>query len=244
MSKTSSLVLFATSENPDPYVNVLCHVLSNDIVRSVILVVVDDPNGQRVTATTVQARITDRLAGLAGAPGSPSTAENKVYQDAIARLNRGGIKSAVVEYRTLYTTVSRWVRDGHVFDVTALDKRLAIEIASIILTLQHQEAYSFRFLRAPTHSDADLFHNLKHHVDYEYVRIVDTQPMAEALHALKKWTVDVRIAAIVTLAAIVGTAILSMSNIDSTVLPYVNNIASVLGILSALAVFAKSRTHE
>lgn len=246
MTPGRKLVLFATSSSPDPYVNVACHCVMNAQVSSVDIVVVAEPGGQAVRATEVQARMMDRFSELATvAPGRPNQlapAEAQVYANVAQRLNSGGIRAQVVQYDHLSDALNNWVDGACIIDVTTLDKKLSIEVASVLMSMLYREAYSFRFLRPPTHGDSDLYHRMNVGADYEYARIVDTPPMRRALERSRRWTIDAKWFGAVSLFAVVGTAALSWQG-QSAFMAALNNFASVLGVLGAVSILIRRGTQ-
>ena len=242
MTPGRKLVLFATSSSPDPYVNVACHCVMNAQVSSVDIVVVAEPGGQAVHATEVQARMMDRFAELsavaAAGPSQLTASEAQVYAKVVERLNSGGIRSQVVQYNHLFDALDNWVNDACIIDVTALDKKLSIEVASVLMSMLYREAYSFRFLRPPTHGGGDLYHRLSVGADYEYARIVDTPPMRRAVERSRRWTIDAKWFGALSLSAVFGTAALSWRG-ESAFIAAINNFASVLGVLGTIAILIR-----
>jgi len=244
MTSPRTLVIFSTSTAPDPYVNVISYCVTRDLAHSVLFIIVDEPGGQSIRATDVQARVTNRLSELStrAQAHDPTSRGYKMYAAVADKINGAGVRANVIAYDNLFEHLSAWTREGCVIDVTAVDKRLSIEVASILMSLHYRHAYSFRFLRPPTHSDDDLFHNLNPRVDFEYACIVDTPPMLKALARSRRWTLDARLFAGLFLASILFTAAISYVS-DAKSLAILNTLASVLGILTGSVVLVRSASR-
>jgi hypothetical protein len=192
-----TLYLVATSERPDPYINTLVHTLSLGVSSVTIVVIGEheyDDEREESLASTVLANISTQLRLLAAGrylsdavqPGRTNHVrigqdDAKVYARCLEHLNQHSVTSVVVPLYELDDRLKGFISSGPcIFDVSALKKKLLVDVVALLLSNGFSEVYSFELLKSPTYDERDLIHALRHE-EYVYRNLTDSAPVRKAL---------------------------------------------------------------
>ncbi len=161
------LVIFVTSERPDPYVNSLSCVFHSSAVESVTFVsLAENSENNSAKAAALMTSVTKMIAELSTGeyPGdtpvsvAPEIANS--YELLEKKLYRVSL-SAVSWPRADLASCLRKVIHEHnqvIFDVTALRKDLLVEVGTILISLGHPKAFTFELTKSPSYDWRDLFY--------------------------------------------------------------------------------------
>ncbi len=252
------LVLFATSDAPDPYINSITHAIVHVGVTSVEIVVISEHDypaelSGTAWATRISERVAAQLEALAantyidfGLDKSGNTRQqltaaesNSVYSNVLAAVNEGGLGAKVVPLGNLYSELIRWVdgRRSCVFDVTALKKNLLIDVAVALLALDRDEVFAFELKRPPSFGQSDLYHRLSNPTDYTYRNLLDSEPVATGVSRLRRLALRSRTFAMLAVGLLIVALALFAWRPDSRLLAAIGVISGVASILSAIYPF-------
>lgn len=251
------LVVFATSDSPDPYINSISHCVVHMGIGSVEIVVISEHDYAEqkaaMWATRISSRVNQQLELLMSGdyisyvgPGSPAieTLTHKgadQYAKVLEVLNRGGASAKVVPLNSLYSCLQEWIRlpGGCVFDVTSLKKNLLVDITVALIALDYDEIYAFELKRTPSFGQQDLFHALSSPLDYEYRNLLRSAPVRSALARLRRLTIGTKPFLIAAAGLLAFSISLFFRSPSSKVLAFVGIISAVASIGSALLPFVR-----
>ncbi|GAA1017467.1 hypothetical protein [Streptomyces thermogriseus] len=190
-----NVYLLATSHVPDPYVNVLAHLLQHENLSSVNFVNIIEGEGAPAEADvqirSIYAEIVKLMEALAGGT-YPREVDGEIHHHSIGqkaaerysalleKLLRVKTRMVTVRWGELDQELEKFIADGRaIFDVTTLKKNLLVDVVSLLVSRGCMEFYSFDLGRAPRYfDDRDLIHSLDPD-GYSYRRISDS-PHIEA----------------------------------------------------------------
>lgn len=247
------LVLFATSDSPDPYVNSIAHAVVHLGASSIEVVVISEHDyptdlSGGAWSTHISERVTAQLEALStgsyinyaadknGSIREPLAASDKsIYAKVLKEANIGGIGAKVVPLSDLSSALSKWVRGEKIclFDVTALKKNLLVDVVISVLALDYDEVFTFELKRPPSFGQADLFHVLSSPADYVYRNVLGSGPVMESVSRLRRLSVRSRAVGLVATVLLVLSLVLFFWNPASKVLALVGVISAIASIVSA-----------
>ena len=264
MKQNRRLILFATSENPDPYINAICYGVLHKDVKSIEVVAIADhsyagsdyePGKER--AHYVLSKILAQLQGLSEGGYWPFKAGEGVqfqenlddptakdlYKTVLESINRGGVSATTISFGELFARLRQWGSSGAVvFDVTALQKNLLVDVVSSSLLLDFAEVYSFELRKAHvTHDQDDLFHKLKPERDFVYRNLLQSAPVEQASRRIKRWKIQLRAYFVLAALVFVMPFILAIIWPAEKVAAYIGFFSSLLTIATALLPFVREK---
>lgn len=262
---TKRLVLFATSENPDPYINVICYCMTNNIATSVDIVTVSNhaySNKDTKTgrATRILERVLTQLRALSEGNyltfktgNLPSTMEplkdaegRKTYSTVLESIERGKITAMTIPHSDLFPQLRQWITSGAVvFDVTALQKNLLVDVVSTSLLLAFYDVYSFELLKEHvTYGQDDLFYSLKIQQDFTYRNLFKSEPVQKAQKRLNRWRIQAKIFSWLAFGMLLSSVLLIIFGPKDSVLYYISLVSSLLSIVTALLPFVREKFEQ
>jgi len=248
-----TLYLVATSERPDPYINTLVHTLSLG-VSSVTIVVIGEheypDEHEESLASTVLANISTQLRSLAagrylsdvGQPGrtnhiSIDEDDARVYARCLDHLNQHSVTSVVIPLYDLDDRLKGFTSSGPcIFDVSALKKKLLVDVVALLLSRGFSEVYSFELLKSPTYDQRDLIHALRRD-EYLYRNLTDSTPVRKALERVTSRYVRFRTMVRVTLILLFLVGVPQILFADSWLTRVFGSLSAVASIASFLFLF-------
>jgi hypothetical protein len=205
----NTLYIFATSERPDPYINVLAYTIAHLQISSIFVIVIsehdyaEEAREDKVLASTVVANISEQLRALAGGQYLEFSNEQHkrrvvplegasgvgIYQRCLETMNQSGTTGIVIPLASLDNSLRKFVAKGKcIFDVSALKKNLLVDVVATLLSIGYSDVYSFELVKKPTYSQLDLYHNLKHNEDFLFRNLATSAPVRLSLQRIKKWS--------------------------------------------------------
>jgi hypothetical protein len=252
------LVLFATSDAPDPYVNSIAHAVAHLGVSSVEIIVISEHDypaelSGSAWATRVSERVTAQIEALAtqmyieyqadksGGTRQPlAGAETAgVYGTVLSVINKGGMAARIVPLGGLYSELGKFVHASRscVFDVTALKKNLLIDVAVALLALDHDEVFAFELKKPPSFDQSDLIHRLSSPADYAYRNLLDSGPVATGVSRLRRLAIRSKALAVLATVLLIVSLALFVWQPDSRLLALIGVVSGIASIASALYPF-------
>ncbi|GAA0970836.1 hypothetical protein GCM10009555_020460 [Acrocarpospora macrocephala] len=159
------LYIFVTSARPDPYVNVLAHVLRTRPISSVHYISIREHG---YSAEQVNDRLISITAGIhaylhslrdrLAADDKPAAA---VYEKCLDKLDSISTSNEVIPWVELDEKLKIFSTTGSsIFDVTSLKKNLLVDVVSLLLSRGCIRVYNFELLKSPNYDESDLIHAL------------------------------------------------------------------------------------
>lgn len=205
------LVIFATSQRPDAYVNAVTYGVQHlnvESLRVAVIAEVDDARGDVIRrASDILSSIMTRLEELAAKGLGGSRLEPNVYGQTLSHLRE--VASMGLEREVLHEQLSALRKhDRCIFDVTALRKDLLVDVTSLALADGFSDVFTFELRKQPTFDDRDLLHRLQVGTDYVYRNLSESTPVRLAKRRVLARSVRFRNIVVVTavlMAAVVVT---------------------------------------
>lgn len=234
------LIIFVTSLDPHPYINVIAYHTDYSSVDHIQFVSVIEGNRAVTAAADIMASVRSTISSIAQGTYAPGTAMPK---DREVRLRYAGL---VDKLSTIIFSDANWHRnelDAHlrqsiasstIFDVTAVKNDLLVEIATLLISLNHPRASSFELLRPPNHDYRDLYYFLGTD-EFRCKNLLDGPNIARALRRTAFRQVNRRLllaAACTVLLLVVFTNYLWPQSIGANFLNAVATAASITGVVT------------
>lgn len=201
-----SLIIFADSLPPDPYINVIQHWLSRKTVRRILLIKIDRDVGKKQLCELELKELKDRIylqiqllselkylqlkqntrSEWETVPVSLDEPSRNVYKEMSSRLSSVALSFEFVEYSDLACLLQRVITEGRamnaqlIFDISTVKKEFIVDIFSILCSEDEREINTFQLVSSPTHSEIDLIHALRCDETYKYV------PVASSIYTADK----------------------------------------------------------
>lgn len=203
-----TLYLLATSNIPDPYVNVLVHALNVHRPEKIIFVevveVTDDENEAVEHVRSVYSNVEMMLQELSqgrylnrsstgNAEDSIPESASRVYGKCLASFSKIETGVVTVPWSDLDKKIGEFISaGGAMFDVTTLKKNLLVEVASILLSRGCLDFYTFELTAKRRFFDhRDLIHNLDT-ISFRYRRVSDSRHIDTARRRLVSRSTSMR----------------------------------------------------
>ncbi|PYP86598.1 MAG: hypothetical protein DMF61_13030 [Blastocatellia bacterium AA13] len=190
--KPKKLLMFATSDNPDPYVNVIVHCSDHHKpLTEIVLIGITGDRGRvgliKHYLKNLQESITKQIDCLSN--GCYLEKEESGWEPKELKLEMPhrqrydkvkGIKfdNKPIIYDELEDEISTLLNStdsyAFIFDVTAVLKRHLVDVYNILRFKNVSSIYSFEFLYSPKHSHKDLIHNLIYKETYDYTSLANS----------------------------------------------------------------------
>lgn len=245
MSKV--LYSFATSGNPDTYINALTYASEHKNIDRYHLVVISEHEYQNESeselwASTINANISTQLQALSEGKYYKYTEKEliklrdingiEVYEKCLKTINNGGSSAIVISIDNLDSRIRKFIRkDNCLFDVSALKKNLLVDVISILISINFNEVYSFELVKEPTYSQNDLYHNLSSN-EFLFRKLTDSKPVKRSLARINKWTLRASLLLIFTIVVAIIFIPLFIYFPDSLMLKVLNGVALIAGVSS------------
>jgi hypothetical protein len=222
-NRPQTLIVFATSERVDVYVNCITHAIENLHISRIEVVVIYDhgymlDSDSAKYAARVHRLIIQQLEALAlgqylkaGSVPNDSNSEplaepknGQCYSRVLDVLQQGTGSRAIPLVR-LDEMLRQWTKDECSFDVTALKNNLLVDVFALLLSLSYSRIFSFDFIKKEAIGQAALFHCLRQGEDYVYRNLIDSAPVSLAMSRIRRWTVDFRLYTIAVIVMLAGS---------------------------------------
>jgi hypothetical protein len=166
------LYIFATSPRPDPYINVLMHLLHDPTVSAIhyVALIEHDYTSEQMDErlSDIEARVGSLLDDLAaGFYGERQINLDQSWADAYrecrARLDRMSVQRLSISWDDLDEELRKFTSAGPVmFDVTTLKKNLLVDVFGLLLSRGWTDIYSFELVTSgqPQFDERGLIHAL------------------------------------------------------------------------------------
>lgn len=185
------MYLLATSNLPDPYVNVLVHAVERHRPEKVVFVEIveisESEEGAGDHVRYVYSSVEKMLRELAGGAYVSRSQARRVsvsipgsgaerYEKCLSYLSRIETGVVAVPWVDLDRRIGEFMSSGvAMFDLTTLKKNLLVDVASILLSRGCMEFYTFELTIGRRYFDQrDLIHNLGA-TDYNYRRVSNSR---------------------------------------------------------------------
>ncbi|MBD2898406.1 hypothetical protein amrb99_73760 [Actinomadura sp. RB99] len=210
LDRSNRLYIFASSDRPDPYVNVLVHALSTYPLVEVRFIGIreheysnEQVDGRvNATLTAVYARLEELASGLSGEDYSPSVDMNgrALYRTCLEKLEDVQVGASVISWPELDQRLGRLAAHGRpMFDVTTLKKNLLMDVVALLLSRDCSDVFNFELLKAPNYDERDLIHALRPN-EYKYRSIAESRHIEAARRRMVSRSMTFRSIAWLTLA--------------------------------------------
>ncbi|MBW4668832.1 MAG: hypothetical protein KME60_15760 [Cyanomargarita calcarea GSE-NOS-MK-12-04C] len=191
--KQIKLYIFATSPNPDPYINVIAHCAVNYLsFNEVTLIGITADRGKigsEITKLTeLKQKISNQLENLSKNQYLKEKDENwEIVNIQIegadclrySNLKNIDIKIKAIGYQDLEREISQWLNTDtafeHFFDVTAVSKSYLIDVYTILRYKNISTIYTFQVFSRPHYDERDLIHNLVDGETYKFTCIAESE---------------------------------------------------------------------
>lgn len=203
-SDRHDLYIFVSSDRPDPYINVLAHVLSKYPDTKVHYVAIREHSYHTEQSdsllTSITAKIHTRLEKLRDNFAISNSSWSDIYEQCLDHLNTAGVDHITIPWRDLDKKLGEFAAsEKALFDVTSLKKNLLVDVVSLLLSRGCTQVHNFELIKQPTFGDADLIHQLKPGVDYVYRNLGESSHVEASKKRIVAHTLTLR-----TLAAATG----------------------------------------
>jgi hypothetical protein len=254
------LYIMATSERPDPYINVIAFTVQYHRVNEIFITVISEPSVDAslerkpgLLATAVLASINEQLTSVSAGTyvrKDPKTGKKvivplsntsglAVYRRCLEVMNQGSGQK-VIQSDKLDETLREYVLKGDcLVDVTALKNNLVVDVVATLLSIGFRDVYSFEILTPQTHDQPDLYHNLKLNEDFRFNRLTDSHSVRKSLKRIGQWSATKQRIMFGTLAAALAGFALSYFLPRSVLLTSVYLASAAASIGSFLALFIR-----
>lgn len=255
------LYIFATSDNPNPYINAIAYSIEHLNVGSIYVIVISEHDypaeeqKAQLMATDVTTNINLQLKvlqegrymifGRQPEDNRVVELENKqgfeIYSNCLRVINKSGSTGIAISHSTLEVTLRNYIKSGNcLFDVSALKKNLLVDVVSILLSYGFSGVYSFELKRKPYHNQQDLYHNLKTN-EYVFRNLAVSTPVKNSLRRISRW--NLRAKAIILFTILIALIFIPISIFwqDSPIITIFNAAAVIAGISSYLFLFVQEK---
>ena len=242
------LYIFVTAARPDPYINVLVHVLRQYAVSAVHYVAVIEHD---YTTEQMEERLSDietnvgiLLNQLSDGFYDDRSIEVEpgwilVYKECRDKLDRIPVQRVSVPWNDLDARLKKFISGSRVmFDVTTLKKNLLVDVTALLLSRGFTELFSFEVITSgpPKFDEFGLIHALSPN-GYRYRSLAESKHVERARNRLVAHSVTFRTLLLVTCA--VGLAVLTIqvffsNTILESIIVALATIAAIAGLLSTL----------
>jgi len=214
ITKEVYLYIFATSDIPDPYINVIMHCISiyKNLTQVILVGITVDPgkikrekNKLESLKQNIQSQIDNLQNGKYLKKNGKNWNKNDIEIDNIDRqryleINRLNIETKAIIYNALEQEIANLTKNNnyilHIFDVTAVSKSYLIDIYNILRFRNISTIYSFELLSDKrTYDHQELIHNLTYKKTYDFICL------AESLFTKDKVVVDINSTILNTIGA-------------------------------------------
>lgn len=174
------------------------------------------------------------------------TEGRKTYSTVLEALERGKVTAMTISYGDLFPQLRQWIASGvAIFDVTALQKNLLVDVVSSSLLLDFYDVYSFELLKEHvTHGQDDLFHSLKIQQDFIYKNLLKSDPVQKAQKRLNRWRIQAKTFSWLACGMLLSSILLIILGPRDSVLYYISLVSSLLGIVTALLPFVREKFEQ
>ncbi|WP_017662074.1 mCpol domain-containing protein [Baaleninema simplex] len=198
----TKLYIFATSENPDPYINVIAHCAANyrDLNHVTLIGIMED-RGKRLSETdklkNISKKISDLLDALSEGKYSKKIDDPQTLLDIdmepadrqrYMALKGLTLETKVLDYQFLDREISNLIYSSnpfeYIFDVTAFAKGYLVDVYTILRFKNISSIHSLEIFKEPNFDEKDLIHNLIYRKTYAFTCL------AETLHTRSKIVVN------------------------------------------------------
>jgi hypothetical protein len=256
------LIVFATSTNPDSYINAICYAVAHKNIKNITIATISDHAyiGEPTDtdrARQVLERVLSQLRGLSeGRYQHPSSSPSEVketpledpkaqeiYKHVLSTLDHGEITAQTVPINVLFSQLRLWIDAGSVtFDVTGLQKNLLVDVVSSSLLLDFSEVYSFEIRKEKvTHGIEDIFHRLVPNQDYIYRNITQSEPVRKAVRRINRWKIQVKSYLVLALIVFfIPIALAEMVGAEKTTY-YISVASALVTLMTATLPFVREK---
>lgn len=246
-----TMVIFATSRDPDPYVNALGYGVHHMDVARVEFILLSEhdykPDSDwESLAHRLVARLGGQLDALAdgkylrkgsdGAFMSPESLATPASAEFYRRVRDAYQNCAhrVVPLKDLPELFRSW-RSGEppIVDVTALKKNLLSDVVALAIAYGFKELHSFELRRVSTHDAASLIDVLSPNADYVYRNLLNSAASAKAVALARRWDLTIRGVGALTAFVLLGTVALIATQGAASAGAWISvagSVASVVGL--------------
>lgn len=202
LMKQTKLYIFATSNTPDPYINVISHCAANYVnLKEVTLIgITEDPRKvslERDKLGELKQNIDNQLDSLVNSKYLKK--KGKEWEEIEINIEPASCKEysklkdlpfniKVLIYGDLETELQRFLNSEdsviHILDVTAVLKSYLVDIYTILRLKNISTIFSFELFNRPSFDDRDLIHN------QTYKKTYDFSCLAESLYTTNRIVVN------------------------------------------------------
>lgn len=243
-SEARNLYLLATSDNPDPYVNVLVHRIEREQPDRVTFVKISGKNqadeGAKEELQSLQTRVENRLGELAKG-FYPRQVDGRVEHHQIGEQDAARYERTLKNLRDrAFPRPIAWAdldkelgeivaEEGVIIDVTTLRKDLLADVVAILTSRGFLNFYTFDLGQAPEHfDDRALIHSLG---DYEYRRIGESCHIRAAKKRMVARSVTFKFMVSASIVVGIVTVALNVAYAGTMVV----NVLSGIGVATGVA---------
>ncbi|MFG6103543.1 mCpol domain-containing protein [Leptothoe sp. EHU-05/26/07-4] len=209
---TISLLIFADSAYPDPYINVISHWFARKPIQEVVLLKIDSDVGKRryaeVYLEALKKRIELQLSLMSKSnylrkkTGSRDEWESiaitlekpaqMIYRDIAKAIPSIDFKFKIVSYEDLGNFLRKHIENNRnvsiksVFDITTVKKEFIVDIYTILCVENERDINTFQLVLPPTYSEQDMIHALHCEKTYRYVPVASSSYTADKMVASRK----------------------------------------------------------
>ena len=209
------ICIFATSDRPDLYINAITCAVQHLGVGAVIVIVIseynehnylEDSQQPQLKATKVIGNISNQLDALQRGKYLSTTRGGKlkesdleitegvgVYGKCLDVINQSGATGITIPHTHLQHAIRGYIYKGNcIFDVSALQKNLLVDVVSILLSYGFSDIYNFELKKTPSYGQEDLYHRLKQGESFEYRNLTISDPVQGCLRRISWWVAPSR----------------------------------------------------
>lgn len=236
--------ILASTERPDPYINVLACLFKlnekREPISEIILLQKKDEKSQ--SNVSLKSNIKNELQKLSEGSYKSNTClfgeDRKYYMSLLSKFNACNIGEKEMDDENYYKEIIQETKNKEkvIFDITTLKKDTLINIVSYFLANKINNVYYFDILKKPNYDEKDLIHNLTQK-DFSYENVFENKHIEKSINQLTRTSNFMKIG--ISVSSSLAVLLFILVAINDQYASFIGIVGSLASLISLAALFIK-----